>query len=696
MAKDLLLEIGTEEIPAKFLPAALKQLAEISAELLKENRLSYTSLSTFATPRRIVLLVNDLAEKQEGAVKKVKGPAAKSAFTEQGEPTKAALGSAKSQGVDVADLRVETVEGGQYVFAVKVEESKSTLDILPELMVRLISSISFPKSMRWGDKDIRFARPIRWLVNLYGDQKIDFSLDGIRPDNFTYGHRFLSKGKLEIKDINDYFSKLEENYVILDQNKRQEEIKRQILNLAREQGGEVLIDQSLLEEVTFLVEYPTALCGKFEEDYLKLPKEVLITTMREHQKYFPVVDKEGKLLPLFITVRNGGKEHLEIVQAGNEKVLRARLADAKFFYEEDQAEPLANKVERLKQIVFQESLGTVYEKTKRIVDFAAFLAKNLKLSEELQHSVQRAAWLAKADLVTNMVYEFPELQGIMGREYAYLSNEPNEVAVGIFEHYLPRHAEDELPQTMVGTIVSIADKMDTIAGCFGIGIIPSGSQDPYALRRQAQGIIYILLETELDISLQTLIDQAVNRYKSEGKLKRPEQEVKTEILDFFIQRIRYIFTTKGISADIVEAVLATNSEKPIECWKRANALAKFRATSSFNDLLAAFNRANNLAKKIEKTEDNPIQEWLLAVPAEKQLYQSYLKVEKEVTNKLLASDYESALQSLEELKEPINKFFDNVMVMVDDEAVRTNRLQLLLLISNLFKKIGDLSKLTTN
>jgi glycyl-tRNA synthetase beta chain len=610
MAKDLLLEIGTEEIPAKFLPAALKQLGELGTALFKENRLVYQSISTFATPRRIVLLVKGLAEEQEGAVKKIKGPAAKAAFDQEGNPTKAALGFARGQGVDVETLKVETVEGGQYVFAVKVEESKPAVDVLPELMLKLTGSLTFPKSMRWGDREIRFARPIRWLISLYGDQKIDFNLDGIRPDFFTYGHRFLSQGRLEINSIDDYFLKLEQGFVLLDQDRRREEIRQQITVVAQEQGGEVLIDPALLEEVTFLVEYPTALYGRFEEDYLKLPKEVLITSMREHQKYFPVVNSEGKLLPLFITVRNGGKEYLDIVRAGNEKVLRARLADAKFFYEEDQNEPIANKVERLKQIVFQESLGTVYEKIERVVELSSFLAKRLDLNEQLRHSIKRAAWLAKADLVTNMVYEFPELQGVMGREYASLSGETPEVAKGIFEHYLPRNAEDLLPQTMVGTIVSIADKMDTISGCFGIGIIPSGSQDPYALRRQAQGIIYILLGTELDLSLQTIISQAVGRYKAENRLKRPEEQVKSEIMDFFLQRIRYIFTSRGVSPDLVEAVLAVSGDKPIDAWKRVKALTKFRETLGFSDLLAAFNRVNNLAKKAEELEEKNVQDWL--------------------------------------------------------------------------------------
>lgn len=696
MVNDLLLEIGTEEIPAKFLPGTLNQLKKIGESLFLENRLKYECVSTFATPRRIVLLVKNLAEQQEGTVKKVKGPAAKSAFDQNGQPTKAALGFAKSQGVRVEDLRIENAEGGQYVFALKVEETKLAADVLPNLILKLINSLAFPKSMCWGDKEIRFARPIRWLVSLYGENKIDFDLDGIRPDMFTYGHRFLSKGRIKINNIKDYLLKLEQCFVILEQDKRREEIRRQIKQLAQEQGGKVLIDPVLLEEVTFLVEYPTALCGRFEEDYLKLPKEVLITSMREHQKYFPVVNEQGELLPLFITVRNGGKEYLEIVQAGNEKVLRARLADAKFFYEEDQSTPIADQVERLKQVVFQESLGTVYEKTERIVDFSVFLAKMLGLNEQLQNSVKRAAWLAKADLVTNMVYEFPELQGVMGREYALISGENLEVAKGIFEHYLPRNADDVVPQTIIGTIVSIADKMDTIAGCFGIGIIPSGSQDPYALRRQAQGIINILLETELDLSISVLINQSVDRYKVEGRLKRPEKQVKAEILDFFLQRIRHIFIAKGISSDVVEAVLAVRAEKPIDCWKRVNILTKHREKAGFSELLAAFNRVNNLSKKAEGLKEKTIQDWLFSDSAEVQLYQIYLKVEKELSLKLSGLDYESAFEVLEKLKEPINQFFNDVMVMVEDEAVRVNRLSLLHRVSSLFKRLADLSKLSAN
>ncbi|MGI6224611.1 MAG: glycine--tRNA ligase subunit beta, partial [Peptococcales bacterium] len=512
--RNLLLEIGTEEIPAKFMPPALQQLKEMAEKKFSEARLAYQEVKAYGTPRRIVLYVQGLPEVQGDLIEEVKGPSAKVAFDSEGNPTKAAQGFARGQGVDVNNLTVKETDSGSYVFALKKIAGRPVQEVLKEILPQLVLGINFPKPMRWGYSDLKYARPIRWLVALFGTEIINFNIGEVTSNSISRGHRFLGKEEIDIASADQYFALLEENYVMVDPNQRKKVIAQEIEELASSVGGQVEPDDELLEEIIYLIEYPTALMGSFDEKYLAIPKEAVITPMKEHQRYFPVLDANGDLLPRFITVRNGNKDHLEIVQAGNEKVLEARLADAKFFYDEDQKVKLEEYVEKLKAIVFQESLGTIYEKVERIKLGVINLSCTLGIEKAIEERALRAAHLSKADLVTNMVYEFPELQGIMGEKYALLSGEDHVVAKAIFEHYLPRNAGDILPETMEGTLVSITDKMDTIAGCFAVGIEPTGSQDPYALRRHALGICHIIIDKGLNISLKAVIEQALNSYQN--------------------------------------------------------------------------------------------------------------------------------------------------------------------------------------
>ncbi|MDQ0286708.1 glycyl-tRNA synthetase beta chain [Desulfofundulus luciae] len=688
--QDFLLEIGMEEIPARFLNPALEQLKELAANLLRENRLPFGEIKTYGTPRRLVLYVYNLAGVQESLIQEVKGPAVKVAFNPAGEPTRAALGFAKSQGVDVSQLVVKNLGPVEYVFAVKRQEGRPTTEVLAGLCPSLIAGLHFPKPMRWGALEVRFARPIRWLVAIYGDQVIDFSYAGLRSGRITHGHRFLSQGPLEIPRAGKYFEVMERGRVVVDTDRRRQMIWNQVQELAARVGGQVEPDEELLTEVTNLVEYPVALCGSFDESFLQLPAEVLVTSMREHQRYFPVMDSGGKLLPRFIAISNGSEEHLDTVRAGNEKVLRARLADAAFFWKEDLATPLADRVEALKKVVWQESLGTVYDKVERLIGLSRYLARVLAAGEKETAQVLRAAYLAKADLVTSMVYEFPELQGVMGREYALASGEDPAVARAIYEHYLPRFSGDELPVSTPGRILSLADKMDTLVGCFAIGIEPTGSQDPYGLRRQALGVCHICLEGELILSLRGLIEQAYEQYRGRVELKLGREQVISHLMDFFAQRLKGIFADRGLSYDTVEAVLAAGFDDLAGAWQRAQAVEIFRDEPHFEAVLTAFTRAHNLSRKHGSTTVDPA---ALVHPAEAALYQKLKEVQEEVARNLVARDYRGALAAMASLRPGVDQFFDAIMVMVDDERIRNNRLSLLKGVAALALGVADLSKL---
>ncbi|MCL4440355.1 MAG: glycine--tRNA ligase subunit beta [Firmicutes bacterium] len=690
MAKDFLLEIGIEEMPARFLGPALTQLKELAAKTLQEQRIEHGDIQTCGTPRRLVLYVKGVAEHQAALEKEVKGPAQKAAYDVDGNPTKALLGFTRSQGVSPEDLVVRSIGQVEYLYALKREEGRPTARVLAGICPGLITGLHFPKPMRWGDLELRFARPIRWLLSLFGEEVVPFELAGLQADRYTCGHRFLATGDLSILNPADYFTKIRAAYVLVDPVERKEIIWQQVQELAAAEGGMVEMDEDLLDEITNILEWPTALCGSFDPDYLRLPPAVLVTPMREHQRYFPVLDKDGKLLNKFIAVRNGTNTYIEIVTAGNEKVLRARLADAAFFFEEDLKQPMAGKVNGLKKVVFLEGLGSIADKVDRIGALADHLAGELGAGEQEKEKVQRAALLAKADLVTNMVYEFPELQGEMGREYALRNGEDPAVAEAIFEHYLPRFAGDRLPETLAGRVLSLADKMDTIVGCFAIGIQPTGSQDPYALRRQALGICHILIEGNIHLSLKQLIEWAYQGYSEEVALKHELARVTGEIEEFFKQRLKGILSDRGLSYDTVDAVLAAGFDDLADVVDRGLAVASFRELPAFGALMTAFNRANSLAKNAASTQ---IQEAYLEHPAEQELYSRLSVLQKEVQPLLEKRDYAAALQHIAGIQKPLDAFFESVMVMVENEAVKTNRLALLKRLVELSKSVADFNKI---
>lgn len=682
MAKDLLLEIGTEEIPAKFLKNALIDLAQIAKKGLEELNIPFGEIQTVGTPRRMTLIVREMAEKQDDQRSENKGPSVKIAFDAAGQPTKAVMGFARGQGVDVTDL----IQRDGYVYAQVFKSGQAVFDLLPELLPQWIQSMNFPKNMRWADLDQRFVRPVRWLVALWGQEVVPFTFAQVETGRVTRGHRFLSKGDISIQDANDYFVKLSSEYVMVDPEMRRQVIREQIEKLAIEHGGTATIDEDLLEEVTFLVEYPTALCGSFDPKYLQLPKEAVITPMREHQRYFPVFSKEGKLLPVFITVRNGGSDYIDIVRKGNERVLKARLADAEFFFQEDQKVTLAERLNKLKTIVFQDGLGTLYDKTLRLEQLVQDFANILKAPESVIKDAIKTAHLAKADLVTGMVCEFTELQGIMGKEYALLQGESEAVAQGIYEHYLPRFAGDDLPQSWPGRLTALADKLDNIVATFSRGLIPTGSQDPFALRRQALGIVHILIDAKYDIDLADLVDLTMETLSIETAKKA---KLKEAVLDFFNLRLKNILSEEQIRYDLIDAVLSAEPSKVYQTYLKAQALAKFSQNNSWPILVQAFVRAANLAK--QATNEDVLAPYFKH-EAEEQLWQQYQKVAQQIKNAVAEQDYKRALEAAVTLQKPIDFFFESVMVMDKDEEVKQNRLALLKKLTCLMQSLADLTK----
>lgn len=687
---DYLLEIGTEEIPAKFMPGALAQLKELAAKKLAEKRIKYAEIKTMGTPRRLALVIVNLAERGQDIQEEVRGPAKRAAYDLNGNLTKAAEGFARSQGVDAASLVIKDTGNGEYVFALKQEKGRETAQVLPDLAAEVINGLTFPKPMRWGSREMRFARPIRWIVSLLDDQVIPFEIEGLTADRITRGHRFLGQESISITSPSAYEKQLEENFVLVDHERRREECWRQIREVAAANHGIVEEDEELLAEVTQLLEWPAALMGSYDPEYLEIPEEVVITPMREHQRYFPVRSKDGKLLNKFITVRNGNAEHLDIVRAGNEKVLKARLADARFFWDEDRKIKLDEYLPRLEKIVFQESLGTVAQKTARIITNTRYLTEKTGMQGEERKLAQRAAQLAKADLVTSMVYEFPELQGIMGRYYARLSGEKETVAQAILEHYKPRFAGDEVPASLVGALVSIADKLDTIAGCFAIGIEPTGSQDPYALRRQAMGVCLIIIGHKLDVRLDELAAQALANYRGILKDEVLGRKTQEKILEFFQGRLKNILADEGHRYDVIDAVLGVDYYSPVAVLAKAKALSELKDNREFQELLTSFTRAYNLAKK---AGDTVIQPQYFAETAENELYQAVQEVEVKVAELAGAQDYVGALAQMSLLAQPVTSFFNEVMVMAEDENLRNNRLGLLKSVVAITCCLGDLSKI---
>ena len=683
----LLFEIGTEEIPAKFMPGILVQLKELAEKKMDELRIPYEAVRVYGTPRRMTFIADGVAEHQADSTVEAKGPSVQIAFKD-GEATKAAQGFARGQGVAVEDLEVR--DG--YVFAVKHLAGQEVEALLPGLLQDILTSLNFPKTMRWADYDFRFVRPIRWMVALFGDKVVPVEITGVKSGNITRGHRFLrpegveDNTRVEVANAAAYEEVLMNHFVMVDQDARRELIRQQVIDLAVEEGGHAEIDEDLLEEVNYLVEWPTALCGKFEDKFLALPKECIITPMREHQRYFPVLKEDGSLLNKFITVRNGGKEHLEVVAHGNERVLRARLADAEFFFNEDRKQPLEARLAKLTTVSFQEGLGNMNDKSQRLVKAADMIAFGLN-SKVDKEKLARTALLCKTDLVTGMVVEFTELQGVMGREYALLDGEAPEVAKGIFEHYMPRFAGDELPSTDIGRIVGIADKLDNIVVTFSRGLAPTGSQDPYALRRQALGIINILIDGNYHVSMVKLIAGVAYLLNIPAEKTK---EVIMPVMDFFKQRLKNMLLDQGIRYDVVDAVLADDRNDDIaDLAARAQALNAFVVTEEAPALIQAATRVANLCKKIE--QETAINTNIFQNPAEGELHKAVTAVNNEVLLATVQFNYAEVLQIACKLVAPVNKFFEDVMVMDNDEQIKNNRLALLSAVKDVTHAVGDLN-----
>ena len=682
MAKDLLFEIGAEEIPAGFMPNILGQLKQLAETKLNDAHLPFESIATYGTPRRLALIVKGLADASAEISERHKGPSASIAYDADGNATKAAIGFARGKGLDVADL---VVEDG-YIYAETKTAGVPAKDIVTDMLPQLITGLNFPKSMHWGNLDAKFVRPVRWLVALLDEEVIPVEFATVKSGNVTRGHRFLGADKITIKNAASYVDTLKENFVMVDQDARRELISKQLHDIAASKNASIVWDDDLLEEINYLVEWPTALCGGFEESYLALPDAAIITPMKDHQRYFPLVDQDGKLLPMFLTVRNGSDHSIEVVQAGNERVLRARLDDAKFFFNEDRKKPLIDRQDGLTKIVFQEGLGNLADKTERLLKLGRVFGEECGLHEDAAVVLERATELAKTDLTTGMVTEFTELQGVMGKEYALLDGESEEVAEAIFEQYLPRFAGDVLPQTEAGKVLSIIDKVDNIVATFSRGLIPTGSQDPYALRRQTIGILNILLGSEWNISLRPIFKASMELLNVAAD---KQEELLNQVEEFFTLRLKNIFLDREVPHHVIDLLLSNNELSVADAEGLVNALLANRIDENV-ELVQAYTRMYNLVKDVEYTGVNSD---LLKEDAEKALFEAASKSFEASLAAWEANDYTAVVAVPSTLVPAINKFFEDVMVMDKDEAIKANRLQLVRLAYSVMAIIGDISAL---
>ena len=682
MAKDLLFEIGAEEIPAGFMPNILGQLKQLAETKLNDAHLPFESIATYGTPRRLALIVKGLADTSAEISERHKGPSASIAYDADGNATKAAIGFARGKGLDVADL---VVEDG-YIYAETKTAGVPAKDIVTDMLPQLITGLNFPKSMHWGNLDAKFVRPVRWLVALLDEEVIPVEFATVKSGNVTRGHRFLGADEITIKNAASYVDTLKENFVMVDQDARRELISKQLHDIAASKNASIVWDDDLLEEINYLVEWPTALCGGFEESYLALPDAAIITPMKDHQRYFPLVDQDGKLLPMFLTVRNGSDHSIEVVQAGNERVLRARLDDAKFFFNEDRKKPLIDRQDGLTKIVFQEGLGNLADKTERLLKLGCVFGEECGLHEDAAVVLERATELAKTDLTTGMVTEFTELQGVMGKEYALLDGESPEVAEAIFEQYLPRFAGDVLPQTEAGKVLSIIDKVDNIVATFSRGLIPTGSQDPYALRRQTIGILNILLGSEWNISLRPIFKASMELLNVAAD---KQEELLNQVEEFFTLRLKNIFLDREVPHHVIDLLLSNNELSVADAEGLVNALLANRIDENV-ELVQAYTRMYNLVKDVEYTGVNSD---LLKEDAEKALFEAASKASEASLAAWEANDYAAVVAVPATLVPAINKFFEDVMVMDKDEAIKANRLQLVRLAYSVMAIIGDISAL---
>ena len=678
---NLLLEIGTEEIPAGYIVPALKQMEDLFAEQVKKNRISIDSIHTTGTPRRLVLFVSGLPQRQEDIVQEVKGPSAKVAFDENGKPTKAAVGFASSQGVKAEDMKVVDTSNGKYCFAVKEIEGRRMLDLLPEILTSIITSIAFPKSMRWKAEKLYFARPIRTIMALLDKDVVNLELNGVKSDRKTNGHQFLSDKVIDIKDADydSYKEILKSENVIIEIDERRDIIRDEI-NSILSVYDTILDDEALLEEVTNLVEFPGAVKCSFNKGYLAIPSEVIETAMKDHQRYFPVKDKDGKLLPEFIVITDRDSGDGEIIRKGNERVLRARLADANFFWDEDRKVSLHERVKDLESLVFHEDIGSYLNREERIGEVAHFIAEMLNFSPDKLELVKLASSLCKTDLLTEMVGEFPKLQGIMGREYALAQGEDEEVARSIAEHYLPRYADDVLPETEIGTVLSLADKFDIIASCFSAGLIPTGSQDPYALRRQAQGIIRILETKELDVSLKKMFEKSLS---SLTDISPESGKVYGQIMDFFKDRVYNIYLERGYRYDIVESVMKSGFDNISDFVCRLEVVTRIAETPIWQNLVEVVERTFNIGKNC--TIQGEVNEELLKEEEERALWAVYKKENEGLLQYVPQGKYEElSIAYNDAFAKPVHNFFDKVFVNVEDEKIKNNRLLLVKKVNEIY------------
>jgi glycyl-tRNA synthetase beta chain len=691
--KSLLLEIGTEEIPAGYIEPALQSLSSTLLQKMTDIRVEYGRTRVFGTPRRLAVEVQDVADKQKSLTSEVMGPPEKVGFDINGKPTTAAIKFAEKVGVSVNALKVKETEKGLYVCARVSERGLATRTLLKTILPEVILSTPFPKTMKWAELNIFFARPIHYIVALLGNQIISFELGDTKSGRYSFGHYFMQPGKVRITSPEDYVQTLKDAHVVIDFEERRRRVEDEINKAAKDVGGKILPDEELIDINKNLVEYPIATAGKFDNAFLEIPAEILITAMRHHQKYFAVVDDSGNLMSSFIAVNNTRTRDMNLVATGHERVLRARLSDAQFFFKSDVQESMDDWVERLKGVLFQAKLGSMYEKVQRVQKIAAYLADVSGQKPAVKKQVMRAAWLCKADLVSQVVNEFPNLQGVMGRIYALLKKEPKAVAAAIEEHYRPTYSGGPLPETVTGSLLGIADKVDAICGFFSVGLVPTGASDPYALRRQGIGIIQIMNDQGFSFSLKKLIEKSLGIYGIKGGNKI--KEIADPIYTFIQNRMTYQLVEEGFSKDVIAAVADADADNVPNVWNRVRAIQDLKTAADFEPLAVAFKRVVNIIKKADLPARKKVDEKLFEHESEKALYSAYKDLEGKVSGHLDKGRFDQAFREIAKLRDPVDAFFDGVMVMSKEKKIRNNRLSLLGMISDLFGQFADFSKIST-
>ncbi len=689
MTAELLLEIGTEEIPSAYLEEGLNELRRLAEACLRENRIEITgNLRTYGTPRRLVLIGEGLSERQKDLVQENTGPPKSVAYDKEGKPTKAAIGFAQRQGVSVEELECVNTPKGEYLYVKRRIAGRPTRDILAEVLPKLFADISWPKSMRWGNIGYAFVRPVQWVLALLNGEVIPFEMAGVRSSNTTRGHRFMAPEIKEVSDVQGYLQEMEKSFVIIDQQEREEIVEQVAGDAARRVDGRPAQDPELVKTVANLVEYPSAVCGSFDEAFLDLPGPVLVTAMKEHQKYFAIYDENAQLMPNFVAINNTVVRDESVVRRGHERVLRARLSDADFFFKEDRKRLLGDRLDDLKRVIYQADLGTSYAKVQRFTRLAGYLAE--KVLPDKVGDVETTARLCKCDLVTHMVTEFPSLQGVMGREYARLEGMPEEVCLGIYEHYLPARAEGQLPTSKIGAVVGLADRMDTIVGCFAVGLEPSGTADPFALRRHSLAIIRVIEDMGWDLSLKEFIAKGLSVLRDETEFD--SDRVFAKVSAFFRERYKQLMLRSGYKTDLIEAVISVKFDRINELRSRIDQLKRFATESSeFHDLALTFKRVTNILKKQGKTFE--VDTTLFKETSESDLWETYQALKDDVHEYLERMDYYKALDLMVRLRKPVNEFFDGVEILTkENEALKANRIGILQHLSRLFLSVADLSK----